>query len=136
MTAAAKIQTVACDSMQVSWHPEVRIVTTRYSPDTTLTGVHSSLLLGALEDWVGSSAEPFALLADATGVRGADAEYRSLTATFFKKHGDQLFIAVFNLGPLARLLLEMLRVSGSLQVRAFASEAQARGWLRGKGIAA
>ncbi len=136
MTTAAKTHTVACDSMQVPWDPQVRIVTLRYCPGTTLTNVHSSLLLGALRDWVGSSVEPFALLADATGVRGADAEYRSLTARFFKKHKDQLFIAVFNLGSLARLLLEMLRVGSGLQVRAFGDEAHARAWLREKGVAA
>jgi hypothetical protein len=94
------------------------------------------VLIEALGGWIGTGGQPFAILADAKGVRGADAEYRAKTTTFYKQHRDQIYIALFNIGPLIRVVTEMFRIGSGLRVKAFADGGKAREWLRGEGITA
>jgi hypothetical protein len=94
------------------------------------------MLIEVLKERIGAKGEPFALLADAYGVSGADTEYRAKTTQFFRQHRDGLYIALFNIGPLIRVLTEMFRIGSGLHVKAFNNAAEARAWLREKGIAA
>ena len=136
MTTPSEIPTVATQSMRVSWHAQARIAVCSYSPNTTLTRKDAGVLIEALNRWIGSDREPFATLGDAAGIRSADPEYRAMTSKFYKEHKQELFIALFNVGPLLRIMVEMFRVSSGLQFKAFVDEAEAREWLRRKGIAA
>jgi hypothetical protein len=136
MTTPTELQTVTTDAMKASWYSQARIVVASYSPNTTLRRKDAAALVEALSGWIGSSREPFALLGDVSGLRGADPDYRAITTKFYKQHEAELRIALFNVGPLLRTMVEMFRVSSGVQLKAFANEAQAREWLRQKGIAA
>ena len=128
--------TVTTQSMRLSWHARARLAVCSYAPNTTLTRKDAEVLIEALNSWIGSDHEPFATLGDAAGLHSADAEYRALTSKFYQEHAQEVFIALFNIGPLLRIMVEMFRVSSGLQFKAFVDEAQAREWLRLKGIAA
>jgi hypothetical protein len=123
-------------STAITLHPEARLVVVRFAPDTSLTGKDGAAIVAALESLIGTTDGRFALFADAKGVRGTDADYRSVTGEFFGRHRDTARIALINLGPLIRIVAEMFRVGVSLHLRTFGDEAAARTWLRTQGIAA
>ena len=127
---------IAVASMELTWHPTSRIAVVRFTSDVSLTGLHGNAIADALGKWAGPTDAPFALLADAARVTGTDADYRAATGRFFGAHRDTARIAVFNMSPLIRVVAEMFRVGIRLQMRTFADEAAARGWLRSQGIAA
>jgi hypothetical protein len=123
-------------AMEINWDSASRLALIRFPANTTLTGRDAEFLIEALRSWIGVEHKPFAILADATGVRGADAEYRANTTKFYRQYRNELFIALVNVGPFVRVLAEMFRVGSGLQVKAFAGKAEARAWLLEKGIAA
>jgi hypothetical protein len=112
-----------------------RIARARFAPDTSLTGAHGRLLVEVMRELVSEpSPRPFALLADAGGVVGTDADYRATTGDFFSAHRESSRIAVLNLHPIIRVVAEMFRVGMGLSLRTFSDEASAREWLRTQGI--
>jgi hypothetical protein len=136
VTVTSDVTEVANDVMVVGWHPAARLASIRYTPGASLASAEATLLIQALRGWIGAAREPFAILADANGVRGADADYRARTTRFFREFKDELYIALFNVGPLVRVMAEMFRIGSGLKVKALANEADARAWLRSKGIPA
>jgi hypothetical protein len=122
--------------MEITWHPESRVATVRFTTEVSLTGQHGSALADALERWTATRPEPFALLADAKRVTGTNGDYRAATGRFFGDHRHTARIAVINMSPVIRVVAEMFRVGMRLQMRTFADEAAARAWLRAQGIAA
>lgn len=107
----------------------------RYAPDTKLVGTDASVLIDAWTGWIGTEGYRFGVLADAKGVRGTDAEYRSKAGAFFKGQRDAACIALTNMGPIIRIVTEMLRIGTGIRLKAFADEAAARVWLGEEGIA-
>jgi hypothetical protein len=128
--------TVSSPSTEITWDPSSRVARVRYSPGVSLTGADGPFLVEALTRWIGEAGEPFAVLADAKGLRGTDAEYRAAASHFFRRHRDHAFIALINLGPVIHVVVEMFRVGTGIQLKTFADEAEARSWLRTRGIAA
>jgi hypothetical protein len=108
----------------------------RYLPDTHLVGEDGRVLIESLTGWIGTEGRPFAILADAKGVQGTDADYRSKMGAFFKGHRRTASIALVNMGPVIRIVTEMIRIGTGIELKAFADDAAARGWLRSRGIAA
>jgi hypothetical protein len=123
-------------STEISWSPEERVAGVRYMVGATLTSEDGDFLVDALTGWVGADGEPFAVFADAAGLRGTDAEYRAKASRFFRRHRDRAFIALINLGPVIQVVVDLFRVGTGIQLKTFASEAAARSWLRTRGIAA
>ena len=123
-------------STEISWHTPSRVATVCYTPGASLTGADGTFLVDALAGWVGDDCEPFASLADGTGLRGTDAPYRARASHFFRQHRATAFVALINLGPVIHVVVEMFRVGTGIQLKTFADEAAARTWLRTKGIAA
>ena len=121
--------------MKFTLHPESHLVVLRFATDVTLTGKHGEALVGALEGVI-ADGEMFGLLVDAKEVCGTDGDYRSVTGEFFGRHRDAARIALFNLGPIIRIVAEMFRVGIGVQMRTFADEAAARSWLQTQGIGA
>jgi hypothetical protein len=76
------------------------------------------------------------VLADASGLRGTDAEYRAKAGGFFREHRGTAFIARVNPGPVIQVVVELFRVGTGVQLKTFANEAEGRTWLRTKGVAA
>jgi hypothetical protein len=127
---------VTSGSTEISWSPHERVAGVRYTLDATLTRKDGDFLVDALTGWIGTDGAPFAVFADAAGLRGTDGEYRARASGFFRQHRDTAFIALVNLGPVIHVVVELFRVGTGIQLKTFATEAAARSWLRTKGIAA
>lgn len=128
--------TVTSPSTEIMWDARSRVAFVRYSPGAILASTDGTFLADALTGWVGVDGESFAVLADAAGLGGTDAEYRAKASHFFRQHRDHAFIALLNLGPVIHVVVEMFRIGTGIQLKTFADEAEARSWLRAKGIAA
>jgi hypothetical protein len=126
----------ACGTMELTLHAEAHLVTVRFVAETVLTGEQGTALVGALERVLGEPGERFGLIADAAGVRGVGADYRSVTGEFFGRHRAAARVALVNLGPVIRVIAEMFRVGVGLHLRTFAEDAAARVWLREQGVRA
>jgi hypothetical protein len=120
----------------IVWSPESRLAVLRFAPGISLGAAEAALLVDSLTGWIGGDDRPFGLLADTKGVRGTDAEYRARTRDFFKQHRARGFVAVVNMGAVIRVVADMFRLATGIQLRGFPDEAQARAWLRERGIAA
>ena len=127
---------VTAGAMEITWHAESRLAVARFTSEVSLTGQHGTAMADALGRWIGTSVEPFALLADAERVTGTNGDYRAATGRFFGDHREAARIALIHLGPVIRVVAEMFRIGIRLQLKTFADEAAARAWLRTQGIAA
>ena len=127
---------LAVGTMRLAWDPATRVATLQFLEETRGTGDHAVPLIAALSRWIGAGREPFALLGDGAGLAAVDAGYRSQWGAFFREHRDHAFIAFFHMGPLIRVAAEMFRLGTGTRLKAFATEVEARSWLRGMGIAA
>jgi hypothetical protein len=127
---------VANGTTEIRWEPQSRVASIGYADGATLTRPDSAFLIEALTGWIGAEGKPFAVLADAKGLRGTNAEYRASASGFFRQHRDTAYIALTNLSPVIHVIVEMFRVGTGIQLKTFADEAAARAWLRKKGISA
>jgi hypothetical protein len=132
-TAADSVKST---SIEVSWDPAARLATLHAAAGTTLGGGDAAMLIGALETWMATVEGPFGLLAHVQGVRGADAEYRARANAFFAHHRERAAIAVLGMGPVIRVIAEMFRIGTGVALKGFATEGEAREWLRGRGVGA
>jgi hypothetical protein len=130
------VVTVASPSTEIAWDPDQRLANVRYTKGATLCGPDGDFLVEALQGWIGEQNRPFAVLADAAGLLGTDAEYRAKASGFFRRHRDTAFIALIHLGPMIHVVVELFRVGTGVQLETFANEPAARDWLRSQGIAA
>jgi hypothetical protein len=128
--------TVTGASTTIQWDATSRVASVRYEAGAHLTAAAAVVLIDALSGWVGSTGEPFAVLADGTGLGGTDAEYRAAASAFFRRHRRNAHIALVNLGPVLHVVVEMFRVGTGIPLKSFGNEAAARAWLRAKGIPA
>ena len=122
-------------STEITWSPRERLARVRYGSGITLRGEDGDFLTDSLRGWIGSDRRPFAVFADAAGLRASDAEYRAKASSFFRAHRDVAFIAIVNVGPLVHVMIELFRVGTGVQLKTFPRESEARAWLRTKGIA-
>ena len=136
MITPANGDTVVSDTTEIHWDPPSRIAFVRYEDGASLKGPDGPFLVDALTGWIGADGKPFAVLADARGLRGTNAEYRASASRFFREHRDTACIALINVGPVIHVVVEMFRVGTGIQLKTFADETTARTWLRSKGIAA
>ena len=128
--------TVESATTEIRWDSEQRVAHVRYRSGASLTSPDGDFLAGTLAGWVGASAQPFAILADAAGLQSTDAAYRAKASGFFRLHREHSFIALVNVGPLIQVVVELFGLGTGIPLKTFASEAAARTWLRSKGIAA
>jgi hypothetical protein len=125
---------VASPSTEITWSLPERLATVRYTPGITLRGPDGDFLVQSLTSWIGLERQPFAVFADAAGLRGTDAEYRARASAFFRAYREVAFIALVNLGPVIHMVVELFRVGTGIQLKTFPGEAEARTWLRANGI--
>jgi hypothetical protein len=121
-------------STEITWSSEDRVADVRYTAGATLTSQDGDFLVEALTGWIGAKGEPFAVFADAAGLRGTKPEYRATTSGFFRQHRATASIALINLGPVIHVVVELFRVGTGIQLKTFPSETEARRWLRTKGM--
>jgi hypothetical protein len=127
---------VTSETLELTWRPDARLAVLRFAPEITLGMVEGALLVDSLTAWIGTDGQPFGLLADTKGVRGADSAYRVRTRDFFEQHRKSAFVAVTNMGPVISVVADLFRIGTGIQLKSFADDANARGWLRAKGITA
>jgi hypothetical protein len=127
---------VTSPSTTIAWDASSRVALVRYSLGATLASTDAAFLVDALTGWVGTDGAPFGVLADGAGLRGTDAQYRSKVSRFFKAHRSHAFIALFNLGPVIHVVVELFRVGTGVPLKSCNDEGAARAWLRTNGIGA
>jgi hypothetical protein len=120
----------------MTWEPEARLAVLRFVRETTPVGPDAVVLVDALAGWIGDARQPFGLLGDGAGLRGVDAEYRAVWSRFLRRHREDSHTAFFNMSAVVRIAAEMFRLGTGLNLKAFATEPEARSWLRGAGIGA
>jgi hypothetical protein len=130
------MERVTVGSAQMTWDPETRLAVLGFSRETTTTGADAVVLVDALSRWIGTDGRPWGLLGDGGRLRGVDAEYRSAWSKFLRQHRADSFTAFFNMSPIVRIAADMFRIGTGLRLKAFATETQARAWLRANGIRA
>jgi hypothetical protein len=130
------VETVTSGAIRMTWEPEPRLATIRFERETQATGPDARVLVEALSRWIGTERKPFGLMGDGGRLSGLDAEYRSVWSSFLRQHRDDCVTAFFNMNPVVRIAAEMFRLGTGLRLKAFATEADARAWLREMGIPA
>jgi hypothetical protein len=130
------VESVTSGSIQMTWDPDARLAVIGFTRQTQATGRDAVVLVDVLTGWIGTEGQPFGLLGDGGKLSGLDAEYRSVWSTFFRRHRDDSYIAFFNMNAFVRIAAEMFRLGTGMRLKAFAHEAEARGWLREMGIPA
>lgn len=130
------MEKVTVRSAEMTWDPQARLAVLRFAHDTTPTGPDAVVLVDALSRWVGDAGRPFGLLGDGARLRGVDAEYRAVWSRFLRRHRDDSTTAFFNMSAVVRIAAEMFRLGTGLRLKAFATENDARAWLREAGIGA
>jgi hypothetical protein len=130
------VERVVAGSAEMTWDPTGRLAVLTFARETTTTGPDAVILVNALSQWIGTEGKPFGLLGDGGKLRGVDAEYRSVWSRFLRQHRDDSYTAFFNMNAVIRIAAEMFRIGTGLKLRAFATEEDARAWLRGAGIGA
>jgi hypothetical protein len=126
---------VTSPSTEMVWSASERLARVRYTHGVTLRAKDGDFLVEALRGWIGAAEEPFAVLADAAGLLGTDADYRTKASGFFRQHRKTAFVAIINLGPVIQVVVELFRLGTGIQLKTFATDAAARSWLRTKGVA-
>lgn len=129
------METLSNAASTLSWDPHSRIAYVRYTAGAKLVEADGVFLAECLARWIGTEGRPFAILADAHGLDGTDGAYRARASKFFKQHRDRAVIALVNVGPIIHIVVEMFRIGTGIQLKTFPTEAAAREWLRGQGIA-
>ncbi len=129
-------QKLVSGSMELEALSASRLLVLRFTAPTSLTGSHGRALVEALKLVRGEGLENFGLLADCKGATATDADYRTTTGDFFAQERIRARIALYNLGPVIRLVAEMFRVGIDLQLKTFADQERSRAWLRTQGVGA
>lgn len=129
------------NGIELTWDPEARLGVFRFlDEDTVARGKDAPKFLGAFRTWTDGSDTPYAVLVDSGRLSNVDAAWRSAFSAYFKNERDRVFVAWFNANVLVRTMVLMfvtaMRVGGTFEGKAFATEEEARSWLRGKGIKA
>lgn len=127
---------VTSGSMEIRWQAESRLALMAFAADTKLSGPDGVIMVDALTSWAGAGGEPFAMLVDAARLNGTDAAYRATTTPFFTNHRKDVFVAVWSVGAVVGIIIDMFRLASGMQIQTFADEGAARAWLRKNGIRA
>jgi hypothetical protein len=130
------VETVTSGAIQMTWEAGPRLAVIRFERETQATGEDARMMVEALTRWIGTDGKPFGLLGDGGRLSGLDAEYRSRWGSFLRQHRADCFTAFFNMNPVVRIAAEMFRLGTGLRLKAFATEPEARAWLREMGIPA
>ncbi|MGH2582305.1 MAG: hypothetical protein ACRDFQ_05355 [Anaerolineales bacterium] len=130
------MENVASGAIEMTWDPNSRIAFISFKEETRATGKDAQVLVSALTQWIGGQRIPFALMGDGGKLSGVDADYRREWGNFFLQHRDDSYITFFNMNPIIRIAAGMFGLGTGLRLKPFATEAEARAWLRQKGIGA
>lgn len=130
------MERITVRSIVMTWEPKGRLAHIFFTAPTDAHGEDAQALTSQLTAWLGPTVQPFGLLGDGGKLARLDAAYRSTWGRFFKAHRDQAHLAFYNMNPVVRLAAEMFRLGTGIDMKAFATEEEARAWLRQHAIGA
>ena len=122
------------DSVEVTWNPDVRIGTVLFGSGARPSHRDGTLLVEAMTRWIGTDPKPFAILGDGEKIIGGEPGYRSVMGGFFQRQRETAYLALYNLSPELQVASQMFATGTGLHFGSFASEAEARAWLRSAGF--
>lgn len=118
----------------LTWDPATRFMEMRaVEASARVDGPMAEALCAKAAEWVGSNPAPFRILVDVANVTEVDAEWRAEWADFFRTRRAAATIAWCRANPLLRIIIRMFVLGTRVHGRAFATEAEARGWLEAQG---
>ncbi|MEO6094129.1 MAG: STAS/SEC14 domain-containing protein [Fibrobacteria bacterium] len=128
------MESIVLESVEMRWAPRNRLATLKYFGNGKPTGKDAEKLITAMTGWIGTESLPYFILVDGNRIAGGDPQYRAAWSRFYKKDKHQVRIAIFDIGPVLRVAVEMFTLGSGLRMKAFASEAEARAWLGKAGL--
>jgi hypothetical protein len=125
--------------IELTWDPHVRLAVFRFlREDTAATGADARAFLDAVEEWTQPPDARWGMLVDCSQLSNVDAAWRSAFSAHFKHERHRASVAWFNANALVRTMVLMfvtaMRLAGPFDGKAFATEEEARSWLREMGI--
>jgi hypothetical protein len=135
------VERLELKDMELTWDPDSRVAVFRFlRPDTEAKGEDAHVFLDAVHEWTQPSDDSWAMLVDCGRLSNVDAAWRSAFSNYFRQERERASVAWFNANALVRTMILMfvtaMRLSGPFHGKAFATEEEARSWLREKGIKA
>lgn len=130
------MERVAIRTIRLTWDPEARLAHITFTAPTQARGEDARTLVDALTKLVGTEGKPFGLLGDGGKLAKLDAEFRATWSRFFKAHREEVHVAFYDQSPIIRVSADMFRLGTGVDLKSFATEAEARTWLRRRGIPA
>jgi hypothetical protein len=128
------MESIILESVEMRWDPRNRLATIKYLGDGKPTGREAESLIAAMTGWIGADGSPYFILVDGNRITGGDPGYRAAWSRFYKSNKQQVQVAIFDIGPVLRVAVEMFTLGSGLRMKAFASEGEARGWLGKAGL--
>ncbi|MCW2920622.1 MAG: hypothetical protein JWL76_496 [Thermoleophilia bacterium] len=131
---------VELNGIELSWWPTARLARMAFSDDNqTPDGADARVVSAQLEQWI-TGDEPWGFLVDCSSIETAQAGWRNLFSKFFHEQRSASRIAWYGASPHMQVIIRMfvtgLRASGPLIGEPYATEDEARAFLRAQGIPA
>lgn len=130
------MESIVLESVEMRWDPANRLAMLQYLGDGKPSGKEGEKMIAALTEWIGTDGSPYFILVDGSRITGGDPEYRAVWSRFYKANKQQVQVALFDIGPVLRVAVEMFTLGSGLRMKAFASEREARAWLGKAGLEA
>jgi hypothetical protein len=130
------MESIVLESVEMRWDPRNRLARLAYLGNGKPKGKEAERLIAAMTGWIGTDGAPYFILVDGSRVTGGDPEYRAVWSRFYKTHKQQVQVALFAIGPVLRVAVEMFALGSGLRMKAFASEGEALAWLGKAGLGA
>lgn len=129
------------NGIELTWDPETRLAVFRFSQENTAArGEDARAFLEAVREWTQPPEVRWGMLVDCSQLSNVDAGWRSEFSSHFKHERNRAAVAWFNANALVRTMVLMfvtaMRLAGPFRGKAFATEEEARSWLRNLGIKA
>ena len=131
---------VDVSGIELTWWPSSRLARMAFSEHNQAPdGGDARLVSAQLEKWVAGD-EPWGFLVDCSSIETAQAGWRNRFSKFFNEHRASSRIAWYDASPHMLVVIRMfatgLRASGPLIGEPFATEDEARAFLRAQGVPA
>jgi hypothetical protein len=132
----APVERLVVRTISMTWDPASRLAHITFTAPTEARGEDAQALVDALSKLTGEGGQPFGVLGDGGKLAKMDAGFRATWSRFFKAHRNDVHVAFYNQGPLIRVSADMFRIGTGVDLKSFATEREARVWLRQRGIPA
>jgi len=124
------VERLEVDGARIVLDRQERVVRMTFtSAEAVASGRAARQFCALLDGWLAAEPGPFRLLVDCTRLANSEPEWRAEFARFFRRHREVSRIAWFNATPLIRITVRMFVLATGVSGAAFATEAEALGFL-------